>query len=422
MVKKRPAAATPMKRPAARSYPTGGGPHAAHVQSAASYEAALKCAVEKHQKEEVPDFTHVSKFTLAVELEEGWRSATSSRTSYTYSCTSLTYRLDLAKYARSVSPCFGIEAAKVVAKERGFLVSITYNFPASEEFFQNRRLADWVRAIEAVLRRRAGGLYEANLQDGSPTTGSLPRLNLAKESGTFSVEVEVWQSREMRRMGRESREERAALFIEVAPRTDDIADALVFGGRCCRCPRRAISHGAGAGACCWQCKNTGGHQHAPDCPEEQPVTPAQSADFEVAKKMAVAAGPRACLLVETQVEVQAGALELTAEHLATIARGMGSSSVELEGVITTAPTLGRFAFDHAGSERVACSLCGSRAMVKWCWHDHALSPEHMEKHDAAVLGAQVEMAPDPFDLLEAQYEHNRKEELKRQLAEGRRRP
>ena len=96
--------------------------------------------------------------------------------------------------------------------------------------------------------------------------------------------------------------------------------------------------------------------------------------------------------------------------------------MELEGVITTAPTLGRFAVDHTGSERVACSLCGSRAMVKWCWHDHAMSPGHMEKHDAAVLAAQVEMAPDPVDVLEAQYEHNRKEELKRQLAEGRRRP
>ena len=122
--------------------------------------------------------------------------------------------------------------------------------------------------------------------------------------------------------------------------------------------------------------------------------------------MAVAAGPRARLPVETQVETEEGVPVLTAGDLATIARCVGSGSAVLEGAISTAPTLGRFAFNHTGSERVACFLCGSRAMVKWCWHDRATSPQHLQKHDAAVAGALVESAPDPADIVASQHERS----------------
>ena len=110
----------------------------------------MKAAVEKHQKENVHQVSHVSKFVIGIELDEGWQCPPSVST------TDFKNKFDMTKYVHAVSSCLGVGPEKVVAKERNFLLSITYSFPKSEAFFYTQTLTNWVRAIEAVLRRRSG--------------------------------------------------------------------------------------------------------------------------------------------------------------------------------------------------------------------------------------------------------------------------
>ena len=372
---KRPASAQVMKRPAGtaevmkRPAGTRGGTNTTlqklWSEGKAKYEAALKAAMEKQEKGEEADLSYVSKFTLGVRLEEGW-------------CPNAAYKLDKPKYVQAVSSCLNIHTEHIDARERGFLVTATYKFPKSDGFFDKIGTRHWIDAIDAVRRQHRGCLIVSSIQDKSTRASRLPRFTLSRDTGAFSIEIEVGETRHCLQRW-EQREERVADLLEHLAHTTAIADALVYGGKCGRCPRRC----GRSGFCCLKCRDSGGTAHETCCGTGlTDMFSSKSVDFEVAMELTLLARPQAFLLVETQAEVEAGVGEFSKDALAAIASGVGCGAVVPEGAIRTVPTLGQFSLEHNGSERVACVLCGSRPMMRWSWHDHASSAHHIGKQNA----------------------------------------
>ena len=61
-----------------------------------------------------------------------------------------------------------------------------------------------------------------------------------------------------------------------------------------------------------------------------------------------------------------------------------SDDAALHGAMATVTSEGRFQCMYQGGTRFGCTLCATRPMVKWSWHDHASSAAHASKITPAV--------------------------------------
>ena len=86
-----------------------------------------------------------------------------------------------------------------------------------------------------------------------------------------------------------------------------------------------------------------------------------------------------CARIVMQIETNKTLEKPESWLLKAAAIGAGAKGASISGDVASASTAGRFECDCLGSRRVGCVLCDTGPMLRWCWHGHALSQQHVSK-------------------------------------------
>jgi len=100
-------------------------------------------------------------------------------------------------------------------------------------------------------------------------------------------------------------------------------------------------------------------------------------EASIAQRLQIRSSPSYSMRLQVQIEAS-GPLEKLDESVlrdAAVAAGLLGASFRSE--LVGADTVGRFECECLQSKRVGCSLCGAGPMLRWCWHAHALSRQHL---------------------------------------------
>ena len=318
---------------------------------AAAAEAALSKARGSQGFPEI--HAHVCQLNLSVGWEGGWRE-------------SVNHNSDGARCEEALAQHLAVNRAGVrVTQRRCALVNFVFAHPSGDDFFKAFSCQDWEIALDESRIRchTMGELDEA--------------CSMVREDGQVRLELEVLPHRMESVM-------RVAESVEYAV----IADVLVKGGTCSPpglSEKMTCLRPAGSGyfncACCHECYTSDGAGHSEVCNIRfrKVQSPETMERLRVARCLHLHAKAEVSMKMTAQVEIAEPIQTISTATLAAIASTTGCKHVRLLGQIQVVSTRGRFDWGGKRADRVGCDLCKTKAMVRWCWHGHASTRQHLAR-------------------------------------------